>query len=167
MAVGFTEAHMAREETNVTRENLRPIETMTREEIVAFFERRQDAYDNLDAARLAADYSEDCVVVSPTGGTHTGRAEAEKVLQTVFSAFLDLKLRTQRLIVDGNQVAQVISMEGTDLGGYLGLPRTGKIFQVPAVFLYVLSGPQIVRERRIYDFTGMLVQIGVLKAKPT
>jgi hypothetical protein len=24
-----------------------------------------------------------------------------------------------------------------------------------------------VRERRIYDFTGMLVQIGALKAKPT
>jgi hypothetical protein len=24
----------------------------------------------------------------------------------------------------------------------------------------------IVHERRIYDFTGMLVQIGVLKAKP-
>jgi len=23
-----------------------------------------------------------------------------------------------------------------------------------------------VRERRIYDFTGMLVQVGVLKAKP-
>jgi hypothetical protein len=25
---------------------------------------------------------------------------------------------------------------------------------------------EIVRERRIYDFTGVLVQIGVLKAKP-
>jgi hypothetical protein len=24
----------------------------------------------------------------------------------------------------------------------------------------------VVHERRIYDFTGMLVQIGVLKAKP-
>lgn len=167
MASGFKEAHMAREETNITRENLRPSETMTRDEIVAFFERRQDAYDNLDAARLAADYSDDCLVQSPTGGTHTGRAAAEKVLQTVFSAFLDLKVRTERLIVDGNQVAQVISLEGTDLGGYLGLPPTGKIFQLPAVFLYELNGTQIVRERRIYDFTGMLVQIGVLKAKPT
>jgi steroid delta-isomerase-like uncharacterized protein len=106
-------------------------------------------------------------VESPTGGTHTGRAAAEKVLQTVFSAFVDLKVRRDRLIVDGHHVAQVLSLEGTDLGGFLGLPATGKVFHVPGVFLYELHGSQIVRERRIYDFTGMLVQIGVLKAKPT
>jgi steroid delta-isomerase-like uncharacterized protein len=160
---------MAREDANLTRENERSRHTltMTREEIVAFFDRRQEAYDNLDAARLAADYSDDCIVESPTGGTHTGRAAAEKVLQTVFSAFVDLKVRRDRLIVDGHHVAQVLSLEGTDLGGFLGLPATGKVFHVPGVFLYELHGSQIVRERRIYDFTGMLVQIGVLKAKPT
>ena len=32
--------------------------------------------------------------------------------------------------------------------------------------IYDLRGDKIVRERRIYDFTGMLVQIGVLKARP-
>jgi predicted ester cyclase len=89
------------------------------------------------------------------------------VLKAVFDAFLDLKVRSERLIVDGNQVAQILSIEGTDLGGFLGLPPTGKIFQLPAVFLYELNGLTIVRERRIYDFTGMLVQIGALKAKPT
>jgi steroid delta-isomerase-like uncharacterized protein len=160
---------MVREDANLTRKNERSGHTltMTREEIVAFFDRRQEAYDNLDAARLGADYSDDCIVESPTGGTHTGRAAAERVLQTVFSAFVDLKVRRDRLIVDGHHVAQVLSLEGTDLGGFLGLPATGKVFHVPAVFLYELHGSQIVRERRIYDFTGMLVQIGVLKAKPT
>jgi hypothetical protein len=34
------------------------------------------------------------------------------------------------------------------------------------VFLYTVKDGQILHERRIYDFTGMLVQIGVLKAKP-
>jgi len=29
-----------------------------------------------------------------------------------------------------------------------------------------LRNGKIVHERRIYDFTGLLVQIGVLKAKP-
>ena len=160
---------MARDDTNVTRDQpgSDKADPLTRDEIVAFFDRRQDAYDNLDAARLAADYSDDCLVDSPTGGTHTGRVAAEKVLRTVFAAFLDLKVRSDRLIVDGNQVAQVLSLEGTDLGGFLGVPPTGKIFQLPAVFLYELNGSQIVRERRIYDFTGMLVQIGMLKAKPT
>ena len=42
----------------------------------------------------------------------------------------------------------------------------GKHFRVPAVFLYELQGDKIIRERRIYDFTGMLVLIGILKARP-
>jgi hypothetical protein len=37
---------------------------------------------------------------------------------------------------------------------------------LPAVFFYQFENGKIVRERRIYDFTGLLVQIGVLKAKP-
>jgi ketosteroid isomerase-like protein len=49
----------------------------------------------------------------------------------------------------------------------MGLPPTGKPFRLPAVFLYELRDGRIVRERRIYDFTGLLVQVGVLKAKPT
>ena len=37
---------------------------MTRDEIVAFFDRRQEAYDNLDAKALAAGYADDCLVES-------------------------------------------------------------------------------------------------------
>jgi hypothetical protein len=34
------------------------------------------------------------------------------------------------------------------------------------VFLYELKDEKIVHERRIYDFTGLLMQIGVLKVQP-
>jgi steroid delta-isomerase-like uncharacterized protein len=139
---------------------------MTRDEIVAFFDRRQEAYDNLDAVRLGADYAPDCIVDSPSAGTHYGRAAAQRVLQAVFDAFPDHKERTESLLIDGNRVARVLTIEGTDIGGFLGMPATGKPFRVNAVFVYELEGRQIVRERRIYDFTGLLVQIGVLKAKP-
>jgi predicted ester cyclase len=47
------------------------------------------------------------------------------------------------------------------------LPPTGKSFRVPAVFLYELKDGQIVRERRIYDFTGLLMQVGLLEARPS
>ena len=139
---------------------------MTRAEVVAFFDRRQIAYDNLDAAALAADYSDNCIVDSPAGGTHTGRAAVRKVLQAVFDAFLDMKTRTDSLVIDGNHVAQALSIEGTNIGGFLGLSASGKSFRLAAVFLYELKDRHIVRERRIYDFTGMLTQIGVLKTRP-
>src|SRR5262249_32929478 len=139
---------------------------MTREEIIAFFERRQAAFDNLDAAALAADYAADCAVDSPTGGTHHGPAAVQHVLQAVVSGFLDLKVRLEGRVIDGNQVAQILNFEGTHIGEFLGLPPSGKPFRVTAVFVYELRGREIMRERRIYDFTGVLLQIGVLKAKP-
>jgi steroid delta-isomerase-like uncharacterized protein len=139
---------------------------MTRDEIAAMFERRTKAYEDEDAASLAADYADDAVIDSPTGGVHRGPAAAAHVLDAVFTAFDDIKLQTQNLLIDGDRIAQVLTLEGTNMGGMMGLPPSGKSFRVPAVFLYELRGDKIVRERRIYDFTGMLVQIGVLKARP-
>jgi steroid delta-isomerase-like uncharacterized protein len=138
---------------------------MTRDAIAAIFDRRRAAYDNQDAVTLAADYAIDCVIESPSGGIHHGRAAAEQVLKSVFDA-LDVKMHQDSLLIDGDSVAQILSIEGTDDGQFLGLPPTGKSFRVPAVFLYTLKDGQIASERRIYDFTGMLVQVGLLKAKP-
>jgi predicted ester cyclase len=139
----------------------------TRDEILSLFARRQEAWENLDAAALASDCSEDCTVESPMSGTHRGRTAIERALRAAFDAFLDLKTTTESLLIDGNQVVQVMSSEGTDIGGFMGLAPSGKPFKLLVVFLYELDGCQIVRERRIYDFTSLLMQIGILKAKPT
>lgn len=48
----------------------------------------------------------------------------------------------------------------------MGLPPTGKPFRISIVHLHDIRDGYIQHERRIYDFTGLLVQIGVLKAKP-
>lgn len=157
---------MDREPASVTTGTRQGETQMTRDEIVAFFDRRQEAWDNLDAAALAADYAPECIIESPLVGTHQGRAAAQAALQAAFDAFLDIKVRTDTLLIDGNRVAQVTSGEGTNLGGFMGVPATGKPFRLTAVLLYELDGHQIVRERRIYDFTSLLVQIGVLRAKP-
>jgi steroid delta-isomerase-like uncharacterized protein len=139
---------------------------MTRDEILAILDRRREAYDRQDVDALARDYAPDCVVESPTGGVHHGPAAAAQVLQTVFDAF-DARLQQEALLIDGDCAAQVVRIEGTDSGNFLGLPPTGKSFRIPAVFLYDFKDGQIMRERRIYDFTGLLVQVGLLKAKPT
>ena len=138
---------------------------MTREAIVALFERRRVAYETQDATMLARDYAEDCIVESPSGGVHHGPAAAERVIRSIFDA-LDAKIHEEELVIDGDSVAQLVQFEGTDSGQFLGLPPTGKSFRVPCVLLYKLRDGKIAHERRVYDFTGMLVQIGLLKTKP-
>src|SRR5712692_7556848 len=123
---------------------------MTRDEVVALFDRRQEACDNLNAGALATDYADDCIIESPTAGTHHGRAAAKVALQALFDAFVDMKVRSDSLVIDGNRVAQVLSVEGTDIGGFMGLPATGKHFHLAMVLVYELKDRQIVRERRIY-----------------
>jgi steroid delta-isomerase-like uncharacterized protein len=141
--------------------------TMTREEIAALFERRHAAWQRRDTAALAGLHASMGVVESPTaGGSVTGRAAIGQVYETWFAAFPDGAYTPEELLIDGDRVVQIATLSGTDTGGFLGLPATGKPFRVPVVMLCTLQDHQIVYERRIYDFTGMLIQIGVLKAKP-
>ena len=139
---------------------------MTRDQVVAMFDRRRAAYARRDAAALAADYTANCVIDSPSGGVHHGPKAAERVLQTVFDS-LDVTLQQQSLIVDGDTVAQVVSLEGKGIGQLLGMSPTGKSFRVAGVFLYDLKDGLIARERRIYDFAALLIQTGLFKVKPS
>ena len=139
---------------------------MTREEVEAMFAKRRDAFSRLDPVALSAFYADNCVVDSPAGGTHTGREAVANVWRGAFTAFPDFKVLGEELVIEGDNVAQVLMLSGTDVGGFMGLAPTGRHFQFPAVFVFTLVNGQIVREQRVYDFTGMLVQIGVLKVKP-
>ena len=48
----------------------------------------------------------------------------------------------------------------------MGLPPTDRPFSISLVSLCDLRDGLIARERRIYDFTGLLLQVGAIKAKP-
>ena len=139
---------------------------LTRDEMMALFDRRQEAFDNMDADALSRDYAVDCIVDSPAAGTLRGATAVDRARRMWFEAFPDLKYRTERVVMDGNHVMQLLTLEGTDIGGFTGLAPSGKSFKAPAVFVYEFRERKIVRETRIYDFTGVLVQIGLLKAKP-
>ena len=155
---------MTREQTAVAE--TRQLQSgMTRDEILAFFKRRQDEYEDLDARALAEDYIDASVIESPSAGVHTGR-DAEKAFRQMFDAFLDMTILLDDLVIDGDVIVTISSVEGTHMREFLGFEPTGKRFQMSMAFVHRLKDRKIVHERRIYDFTGVLVQIGVLKAKP-
>jgi steroid delta-isomerase-like uncharacterized protein len=140
---------------------------MTREEILALFARFQHAVAAHDAAALASLHADTCVMESPTaGGSVTGLSAIAQVFDTWFTGFPDLFATFEDLLIDGARVVQSVTFSGTDTGGFLGLPPTGKPFRMPMLWLFSVKDQVIVHSRPIYDFTGLLVQIGVLKTKP-
>ena len=139
---------------------------MTREEIVKAFDRRHTFYTQLDAAGLAAGHAENCVHESPLGGHVVGRQAMQGFYQGLFNSFPDFSFERSQLLVDGSQVVEIGVVSGTNLGGFMGLPPTGRHFSFAFVFASTLKNGLIAKSRTIYDFTGWMVQTGVLKAKP-
>lgn len=140
---------------------------MTRDAVVALFARREAAWRNHDAAALAADHSPHGIVVSPTGGVLEGRDEIERIYRVWFNAFPDLVFANEDLIFDDDRVALLLRAAGTHGGEFFGVAPTGRRIEIPAVFIYRFGEDGLIaHERRVLDFTGVLVQVGVLRAKP-
>ena len=139
---------------------------MTRDQVISLFERRQLDWRNRDAAALAADHADDGIVLSPTGGVLEGRQEIERVYRVWLTAFPDLTLTISDVLIDGDRVVLILDVAATHSGEFLGLAPTGRRLLVVAAFIYTMKDNLIAHERRILDFTGVLVQVGVLKAKP-
>jgi steroid delta-isomerase-like uncharacterized protein len=140
---------------------------MTRQQVEELFARRDAAANQHDVASISALNSDDVVVSSPmAGGTIHGRAAVDEVNGAYFAGFPDVTFTRETLVIDGDHAVWIGEVRGTDTGGFMGLPATGKPFHLPMVMVCTLKDGVIIREQRIYDFTGMLIQIGVLKAKP-
>jgi uncharacterized protein (TIGR02246 family) len=140
---------------------------MQREEILALVTRRQAAWAARDPAALAATHAENGTVASPTGGVLEGRAEIERIYRLWFSAFTDIVMQQDDVLIDGDRVVLVARLTGTHTGEFFGLSPTGRRVEVQVALIMKVADGLVVEERRIYDFTGVLVQVGVLKAKPT
>ena len=139
---------------------------MTREEIVALFTRRDQDYNRRDAQALAADHAEDAIAYSPMQGKLEGRRRIQEVFESWFSAFADLRFTTDELVIDGHRVAQFVTIAGRQTGPFGALPATGRKFQITGAWLYTLDeAGRIIQDRRVYDVTSMLVQLGALKTK--
>jgi len=140
---------------------------MTRQQVESLFARRDTALAQHDVAGVTALYADDAVVESPTaGGSVTGRKAIEEVTRAWFVGFPDVTFTRESLLIDGDRAVWIGEVRGADTGGFMGLAPTNKPFRVPMVTVCRLKNDAIVHEQRIYDFSGMLIQIGVMKARP-
>lgn len=139
---------------------------MTRDEIVALLGRRNAGWAARDAVALAATHAIDGTVNSPTGGALKGRSEIERVYKIWLTAFPDIVWQPQEILIDDHRVAVLAKLVGTHAGEFFGLPPAGRHVEVEVALMMTVADGLIATERRIYDFTGLLVQTGVLRAKP-
>jgi len=139
---------------------------MNRSDAVAFFARQQEYWNNRDSQALAGTHTEEGTVISPIFRTVQGRTDILHSYQSLFATFPDWTYIGQRLLVDGDHVAQQFLVHATHSGEFMGLPGTGRKFDIQGVRLFEMRDGLIAYERRYYDFTGLLIQLGILRGKP-
>ena len=140
---------------------------MTPEHVQALVRRYIAHQQARDAEALMRLYTVDARIESPSVGTHTGHAAIEQGYRHWFVSFPDLEFVPEGIVAEESAVSLAFHASGTSQGEFLGLPTTGKRVEFRGVFLQQLRDDHIVHERRIYDFTGLLIKLGVLKVKPT
>jgi predicted ester cyclase len=139
---------------------------MTRNDVLALLTRRKDAMARRDVKAFADIYAASARLESPLAGSVTGLDAVKNGTEAFFTAFPDAQIVEEPPIIDGHQATIVGDITGTHMGGLLGLPPSGRPFRFAVAFVFECQDDRIIRERRIYDFTGLLVQVGVLTAKP-
>jgi steroid delta-isomerase-like uncharacterized protein len=95
-----------------------------------------------------------------------GRREILESYQSLFATFLDWTYKGRQPVIEDNRIAQPFVVQATHSGDFMGLPGSGRRIEIEGVRMFELTDGLIGHERRYYDFTGMLIHLGVLRGKP-
>ena len=139
---------------------------MTRDEAIEVFSRQQAAWNARDPEALARDYADDGTIISPVFRTVQGKDAIVESFRSLFATFPDWQYIGQEVLVDGDTMAEPFVVNATQVGEFMGLPGSGRKFEIQGVRIFKLKDGLIAYERRYYDFTGLLIQLGVLRGKP-
>jgi steroid delta-isomerase-like uncharacterized protein len=140
---------------------------MTTDQITALIDRHIDAWNRRDPTALSSNHARDGVIVSPMFGRVEGPAQIRDSYASLFAVFPDWQTRFDAPIVDGNRMAISFSVSATQHREFMGLAGTGRRCPFEGVNVYQLDADLLIREeRRVYDFTGLLAQVGVLRLRP-
>ena len=92
-----------------------------------------------------------------------GQSAGREILKSYFaglrSAFPDLKLPIKRMVAEGDYVAVLNSVEGTQRGAFAGRAPSGNRVDAMAFQLYRIANKQLAEHWEVADFTTLMRQL--------
>jgi len=92
----------------------------------------------------------------------SGPSARSEAVRHYHQAFPNLKLDIDELVVAGDTVVVRTTFRGTDTGGYVGRPPTGRPVEEWAVIIMHFEHDKVVREWVGADKLGLFIQLGVV-----
>jgi len=98
----------------------------------------------------------------PWGEHYTGRNGVRQFYQQLMKALPDLEITVQRRHLAEDAIVVEVVIRGTHLGGWRGLPATGRRVEFPLCGVYTFDADdRLAGERIYYDRGSVLRQLGV------
>ncbi len=110
-------------------------------------------------ALIAPDAVDDSAV--PARGTVRGRDSFRQRWEIMQAAFPDLQIIVEQSVEAGDMVADRLTMRGTHLGTFMGVPATGRRFEILGLDMMRIRDGRIVQHWALADQAGILAQLGL------
>ena len=117
---------------------------------------------NLDAADEI--FADDFVNHSPGPGGTPDREGLKQYIARIHASFPDYHYHVEDMIAEGDKVVYRFLMSGTDTGGIMGMPPTGKQVKAESIGILRFAHGKAVERWNIPDTLGMLQQLGIMPA---
>jgi predicted ester cyclase len=140
---------------------------MTREIIEQLLARQQAAFARRDVDELTAAHAPEGTLESPAYGVVRGRDAIREVYRYWYRAFPDFLLAWEHAVIDPPYASYFWTFEGTAAGPFFGEVRPGTHVKMIGATENLFGDQGIVATRHVFDFSGTLVRLGVLKVKPS
>ena len=128
------------------------------------------AYDLINAGDIdgfAELLSEDFVEHEETPGLEPTKAGVVSFFRMYKAAFPDLTFEPQQSFTNGDTVAVYYRASGTQSGEFMGIPATGKRFDVHGVDIVRFGEDRVALEHwGVFDAMTMMQQLGVVQEGP-
>lgn len=118
-----------------------------------FVKRNADAVDEL----LAPDFTSHTF---PSTGD--GRADMKAAIERVHGALSDVAFSVDQLVAEGDLVATLLTSSATQTGDLMGMPGSGKRYEIGEIHLFRVRDVQVVEHWHYHDALGMMKQLGAM-----
>jgi len=94
-------------------------------------------------------------------GVPQGKEGLRALVTMMHSEFPDFRATVEEMLQDGNKVITRARFSGTHRGEFMGIPPTGKRFDIPVIDIVEFRDGKGIAHWGIMDMAGMMQQLGV------
>jgi steroid delta-isomerase-like uncharacterized protein len=128
------------------------------------------AFDRINAGDIdgfGALLADDFVEHEETPGVPPTKEGAQQFFRMLRVAFPDLRMDPEDIIISGDKAVARVKVTGTQQGDLMGIPPTGKHFDVQAIDIMKFDDGGLVCEHwGVMDMMSLMQQLGIVPAGP-